>query len=152
MDTKKEQTQALAPRNEAQSPQTAMTLPADLTTYLTQVQTILQVQSGQISRLEEMLREMVTLTTAQEGTIKRAALARAKELCAKYGMDNALQRKVASAIRADITKPSGVRAVRDIPRSEYKIALEQTETWEKAGLLRRMAREATAEGGNDGKV
>ena len=96
--------------------------------------------SAEMSQVSIMLREMVTLTASQEASIKRTAIGRAQELCAKYGLPQNRYARIAALIRADVTRPSGVRAVRDIPRCEFDQALEQARAWEKPGVLRKMTR------------
>lgn len=100
--------------------------------------------SAEMSQVSLMLREMVTLTASQEASLKRAAIGRAQELCARYGLPPKRYARIAALIRADVTRPSGVRAVRDIPRCEFDQALEQARTWEKPGVLRKMTREEDA--------
>ena len=71
--------------------------------------------------------------------------ARAQALCAQYELPEAKKRSVAARIRQAVAEPSGVRALRDIPRSEFKAALLQAQEFDRPGLLRRMAREAASD-------
>lgn len=137
----------LASRQEMQpaaSAQTRALTPGEerLTQQMDAMRDLMLAQSAQMARLEAMLREMVVLTGGQEAAIKAAAIARARELCACYELPPRLYAKVASQIRADVVRPSGVRAVRDIPRAEFAQALEQAQGWDKPGAMRKMQREA----------
>lgn len=104
---------------------------------------LMLAQSAQIARMEAMLREMVVLTGGQEAAIKAAAIERARALCTRYELPPRLYTKVAAQIRADVVRPSGVRAVRDIPRAEFAQALEQAQSWDKPGAMRKMRREVS---------
>ena len=106
--------------------------------------------SAQVTQMAQMLREMVTLTHAQEAALKAAINDRARALCGKYGMPVCCARSIAARIRQAVASPSGVRALRDIPRCEYAQALETAQDYDRPGMLRRMAREVTqdADAGN----
>lgn len=100
--------------------------------------------STQIAQMTQMLREMVTLTSGQEAELKRTINARAKVLCAQYGIPAKCAQRIAARIRSAVAAPSGVRAMRDIPRCEYRTALEMAQDYDRPGALRRMAREEAA--------
>lgn len=141
----------LADREEriAASAQTQVMTPGEQTMLRTMeaMQDLMLSQSAQLARLENMLREMVVLTGGQETEIKRAAIERARELCATYEMPPKMYTKIAALIRADVVRPSGVRAVRDIPRCEFQTALSQAREWDRPGTMRRLARETRARQG-----
>ena len=101
--------------------------------------------SAQVTQMAQMLREMVTLTHAQEATLKSAINDRARVLCETYGMPVRCARSIAVRIRQAVASPSGVRALRDIPRCEYAQALETAQEYDRPGMLRRMAREAASD-------
>lgn len=103
---------------------------------------ILQVQQAHIERVEKLLVTLVTLTRGQEATLNAAIRARAKELSLQYSLNDPTQeRRIAMWIRRTIGEASGVHSMRDIPRCEYAVALEQAETWERMSTLRAMQRQ-----------
>lgn len=103
----------------------------------------------QMTQMAQMLREMVTLTHGQEAELKATINARARLLCEQYGIPARGARKIAAQIRSAVASPSGVRALRDIPRCEYRDALEMAQDYDRPGALRRMAREEAAKDANE---
>lgn len=110
------------------------------------MRTTIASMSAQIAQMAQMLREMVTLTHGQEAELKATVNARARALCEQYGIPARCASRVAARIRQAIASPSGVRALRDIPRCEYREALAMAQEYDRPGALRRMAREETEAG------
>jgi len=79
--------------------------------------------------LEQQVRLLTKVTPMQAGEINGAVRARAADLCSAHKMAGKEQ-AVAAAIRRVLRLSYGVQSVRDLPRCEYQVALQQAQIWD----------------------
>ena len=91
-----------------------------------------------------------TVTRSQERAIKMAITSRAKELCAREGLEvrdwtrPTPERMMAEAIRRTLRELTGARAAGDIPQRMFDAALSHIRTWDYPGAIRKVRKEVMA--------
>ena len=107
---------------------------------------VLLAQQAQIEKLNAALLT-VRISRAQEGALREAIHARARELAAREGMPETAWRKIASAIRTTLRETAGIRAAGELPSGQFDRAMEMVRTWQMAGALRKIRREMRGDAG-----
>lgn len=116
---------------------------ADMQTLLRgqqQMMSVLIAQQAQIEKLNAALATM-RITRSQEGALKDAIRARAKQLAMREGLRQGAERRIAGAIRVTIRETTGARAIGDLAAGQYDRTLQMVGSWDMAGALRKIRRE-----------
>ena len=123
--------------NEIMQPCAAPTaLPADVRQTLGQMSEImrgmadmLRATNERMAALEREVRLLTKVTPAQANAIHEAIRSRAAEICAQYRAEGC-EKAAANAIRRAVRLTTGISSVRDLPRCEYSVAMEQVRMWD----------------------
>ena len=116
--------------NEIMQPCAAPTaLPADVRQTLGQMADMLRATNERMAALEREVRLLTKVTPAQASAIQAAIRSRAAEICAQYRAEGC-EKAAATAIRRAVRLTTGISSVRDLPRCEYSVALEQVRMWD----------------------
>jgi hypothetical protein len=92
---------------------------------------MLQATTESMEQLRRQVRLLEKVTPAQAAAINRAIRERAVEICAIYTVRDDRGEKLAAAeIRKAVKLQFGAGAVKEVPRCDYEIALEQVRTWD----------------------
>ncbi len=92
---------------------------------------MLQATTESMEQLRRQVRLLEKVTPAQATEINRAIRGRATEICAIYMIrDDRAEKLAAAAIRKAVKLQFGAGAVKEIPRCDYEIALEQVQGWD----------------------
>ena len=91
--------------------------------------TMMRATNERIAALEREIRLLTKVTPAQANAINAAVRERAAELCASYRATGC-EKQVANAIRRAVKLTTGVSNVRELPRCEYSVAMQQVEMWD----------------------
>ena len=92
---------------------------------------MLQATTESMEQLRRQVRLLEKVTPAQATEINRAIRGRATEICAIYMIrDDRAERLAAAAIRKAVKLQFGAGAVKEIPRCDFEIALEQVQGWD----------------------
>ena len=91
--------------------------------------TMMRATNERIAALEREIRLLTKVTPAQANAINTAVRERAAELCASYRATGC-EKQVANAIRRAVKLTTGVSNVRELPRCEYSVAMQQVEMWD----------------------
>ncbi|MEG2469473.1 MAG: hypothetical protein RSB86_19040 [Comamonas sp.] len=88
-----------------------------------------------MTSLEQQVRLLTKVTPLQASEINTAMKQRASELCESHhapGCDKA----VAAAIRRDVRLMQGVQSLRELPRCEYTVTLQQVRLWDDYKIMK----------------
>lgn len=109
------------------------------------------IQNDRLEALEKQIRLQTPITSKQAQYLNDAIRSKARELLDKRGLadDKKAVTKLGNAIRKDVLAREGIAGIREIPRHEYQVAMNQIEMWSKARTIMDVAREAR-ERGEDG--
>lgn len=92
---------------------------------------MLQATTESMEQLRRQVRLLEKVTPAQATEINRAIRGRATEICAIYMIrDDRAEKLAAAAIRKAVKLQFGAGAVKEIPRCDFEIALEQVQGWD----------------------
>lgn len=92
---------------------------------------LLRTTNEAMEQLRRQVRLLEKVTPAQAAAINRAIRERAVEICAIYMARGEQGEKLAAAaIRKAVKLQFGAGAVKEVPRCDYEIALEQVRTWD----------------------
>ena len=112
------------------------TLPAEMQAALGQMGEImrgmadmLRATNERMASLEREVRLLTKVTPAQANAINAAIRQRAAELCESYRAQGC-EKATANAIRRAVRLTTGTNSVRELPRCEYSIAMEQVRMWD----------------------
>lgn len=97
--------------------------------------------NARVEKLEKQNALATHVTAAQAGEISKAIQRRAEAVCAEYGYDHIreqheaifhykVKEPIARAIRKAVKLAAGVNSLRELPRCEYSVTLEQIALWE----------------------
>ena len=122
------------------------------TQAMEQIATSQQMMSDRIDALEKQLRLNTPMTAKQVQYLNDAIRNRARELLDKrgFGDDKKAVTKLGNAIRRSIPARYGVGSMKEIPRCEYAVALNQIESWNQMMTVLDVAREARERRDNGG--
>lgn len=104
---------------------------------------MLRSTNERMTALEQQVRMLTKVTPAQAASINMAIRNRAAELCLEYRACGN-EKAVATAIRKEVKLVTGVASVRELPRCQYSIAMDQIGMWDDYKTMRRV-RERAAE-------
>lgn len=118
------------------NPGTPTALPAEVQATLMQMGDImrgmanmLRATNERMASLEREVKLLTKVTPAQAGAINEAIRVRAADLCEAYRAQGC-ERAAANAIRRAVRLTTGTNSVRDLPRCEYSVAMEQVRMWD----------------------
>lgn len=102
------------------------------------------VQNNRLEALEKQIRLQTPVTAKQAQYMNDAIRNHARELLDKRELsgDKWAVTKLGNAIRKDVLARYGVAGLREIPRHEYQVAMNQIGMWSNALVIRDVAREA----------
>lgn len=83
----------------------------------------------EMTELRRAVRTLTKITPAQIKSLNDRIRARAAVLCADYGLAGH-EKAVANAIRRAVKMTTGIQSMRELPRDEYSVALDQIEMWD----------------------
>lgn len=109
-----------------------------------QIMSALLAQQQEISKLTAAL-ATVRISRTQEIAMKEAISARAAQLAREEEMPGC-ERRIAGAIRRTLRETTGARAIGDLQSSQFDRAMDMVSAWRMSGALRRIRREAEADG------
>lgn len=96
---------------------------------------MVRATNERMAALEQQVRLLTKVTPAQASAINEAIRGRAAELCVQYHAEGC-EKAAANAIRRAVRLITGVTSVRELPRCEYSIALEQVRMWDDYKAMR----------------
>lgn len=96
---------------------------------LASMASMIRATNERIAELEREIRLLTKVTPAQANAINAAVRERAAELCASYRATGC-EKLVANAIRRAVKLTTGVSNVRELPRCEYSVAMQQVAMWD----------------------
>ena len=102
------------------------------------------IQNDRLETLEKQIRLQTPITTKQAQYLNDAIRGKARELLDKRGLadDKKAVTKLGNAIRKDVLARYGIAGLREIPRHEYNVAMNQIDMWSKALTIMDIVREA----------
>lgn len=106
---------------------------------------MLQATTESMEQLRRQVRLLEKVTPAQATSINRAIRERATEICSIYMVRGDQGEKLAAAaIRKAVKLQFGAGSVKEIPRCDYEIALEQVRTWDDYKAMKAIREKARA--------
>ena len=124
------------------APGTTSTLPAEVQATLAQMGDImrgmanmLRATNERMASLEREVKLLTKVTPAQASAINEAIRQRAAELCENYRAQGC-EKAAANAIRRAVRLTTGTNSVRDLPRCEYSVAMEQVSMWDDRKVMK----------------
>ena len=102
------------------------------------------IQNDRLEALEKQIRLQTPITAKQAQFLNDAIRSKARELLDKRGLadDKKAVTKLGNAIRKDVLARYGIAGLREIPRHEYNVAMNQIDMWSKALTIMDIVREA----------
>ena len=124
------------------TPAPPSTLPAEVQATLAQMGDImrsmanmLRATNERMASLEREVKLLTKVTPAQANAINNAIRQRAAELCETYRAQGC-EKAAANAIRRAVRLTTGTNSVRELPRCEYSVAMEQVQMWDDYKTMR----------------
>lgn len=106
---------------------------------------MLQATTESMEQLRRQVRLLEKVTPAQATSINRAIRDRATEICTIYMVRGDQGEKLAAAaIRKAVKLQFGAGSVKEVPRCDYEIALEQVRTWDDYKAMKAIREKARA--------
>lgn len=96
--------------------------------------------SERMERMEKEFSRMIPLTSAQEKDVQTRIREKAEEICILYGLPMAAKRTIGHGLRSQVKHRLGVSSIREIPRIDYELALEEIELWDDYQTVREARR------------
>lgn len=96
---------------------------------------MIRATNEEMAALKREVRLLTKVTPAQATAINEAIRMRAAELCESYHAMGC-EKPVANAIRRAVRLTTGTNSVRELPRCEYSVALEQVRMWDDYKVMR----------------
>ena len=113
------------------------------TAALEQLSAAQSVQNDRLEALEKQIRLQTPVSSKQVSYLNDAIRARARELLDKRDVDdNKATVKLGNAIRKAVLSRYGISTLREIPKHEYNVALQQIGMWSDALTVRDVVKEA----------
>lgn len=113
------------------------------TAALEQLSAAQSVQNDRLEALEKQIRLQTPVSSKQVSYLNDAIRARARELLDKREVDDAKATvKLGNAIRKAVLSRYGISILREVPRHEYNVALQQIGMWSDALIVRDVVKEA----------
>lgn len=102
-----------------------------------------KVQNDRLEALEKQIRLNTPVTNQQVKYLNDAIKGRARELLAKREIEDATAiKKLGNAIRKSVLARYGIGTMREIPKHEYPVAMNQIGMWNDVLIVLDFAREA----------
>lgn len=121
---------------------TTSPLPAEMQAALGQMGEIMRSMADMLrstnermASLEREVRLLTKVTPAQANAINGAIRQRAAELCESYRAQGC-EKATANAIRRAVRLTTGINSVRELPRCEYSVAMEQVRMWDDRKIMK----------------
>ena len=106
---------------------------------------MLKATTESMEQLRRQVRLLEKVTPAQATSINRAIRDRATEICTIYMVRGDQGEKLAAAaIRKAVKLQFGAGSVKEVPRCDYEIALEQVRTWDDYKAMKTIREKARA--------
>ena len=96
---------------------------------------MLRATNERMASLEREVKLLTKVTPAQANAINNAIRQRAAELCETYRAQGC-EKAAANAIRRAVRLTTGTNSVRDLPRCEYSVAMEQVSMWDDRKVMK----------------
>ena len=113
------------------------------TAALEQLSAAQSVQNDRLEALEKQIRLQTPVSGKQVSYLNDAIRARARELLDKRGVDDSKATvRLGNYIRKAVLSRYGVSTLREIPKHEYNVALQQIGMWSDMLTLRDVVKEA----------
>ena len=90
---------------------------------------MLRATNERMTSMEKEIRLLTKVTPAQATAINAAIRDRAAALCSSYRAAGC-EKAVANAIRRAVKLTTGITNVRELPRCEYSVAMQQVKMWD----------------------
>ena len=117
-----------------------LTLFGQYETLMREVIGMMNRMNERIDRLDKQMQQLTPITGTQERAIGERIKQRAEELREVYKLPEECRTAIASAIRKDIKATGGVRAIRELPRVDYPVYIDQIALWDNFAMMREMRR------------
>ena len=106
---------------------------------------MLKATTESMEQLRRQVRLLEKVTPAQATSINRAIRDRATEICTIYMvLGDQGEKLAAAAIRKAVKLQFGAGSVKEVPRCDYEIALEQVRTWDDYKAMKAIREKARA--------
>ena len=114
--------------------------------FMKSMTTLLISTNERITEMEKEIRLLTKVTPAQASSLNSAVRERAEQLSEQYRcpLSETFRKAAANAIRRSIKLTSGVRSMKDLPRCEYQVALEQISMWDDYKILKDIKKKVNA--------
>jgi len=113
------------------------------TAALEQLSAAQSVQNDRLSALEKQIRLQTPVSGKQVSYLNDAIRARARELLDKRDVDDSKATvKLGNCIRKAVLSRYGVSTLREVPKHEYNVAMQQIGMWNDALTVRDVVKEA----------
>ncbi len=120
------------------------------TAALEQLSASQSVQNDRLEALEKQIRLQTPVSAKQASYLNDAIRRRGRELLDKRGIEDAKAvTKLGGRIRKAVLSRYGIGSLREIPRHEYPVAMQQIEIWNDALAVRDAVKEARSRAGDD---
>lgn len=113
-----------------------------------QMAMLLRTTNERLAALENEVRRLRRVTPAQATEIGTAIRQRAVEVCQMHRATGA-EKSVAAAIRKAVYLTCGVRSMRELPRDDFTVAMQQVKLWDDYKIMKAI-RERSGNGGRKG--
>lgn len=113
------------------------------TAALEQLSAAQSVQNDRLEALEKQIRLQTKVDGKQVSYLNDAIRHKAREMLDKRGIDDSKATvKLGNAIRKAVLKRYGISTLRDVPKHEYNVALNQIDMWSDLLTVRDVVKEA----------
>ena len=113
------------------------------TAALEQLSAAQSVQNDRLEALEKQIRLQTPVSGKQVSYLNDAIRARARDLLDKRDVDDSKATvKLGNAIRKAVLSRYGISGLREVPKHEYNVALQQIGMWSDALTVRDVVKEA----------
>lgn len=113
------------------------------TAALEQLSAAQSVQNDRLEALEKQIRLQTKVDGKQVSYLNDAIRHKAREMLDKRGIDDSKATvKLGNAIRKAVLKRYGISTLREVPKHEYNVALNQIDMWSDLLTVRDVAKEA----------
>ena len=146
MNPKGEMTKMVREQLPADSAQQMMQAMAQMAQGINDLALMLRVTNERMDALEKEVRRLTKVTPAQAAAINQEIRMRA-ELLGKQHRAEGFEKPIANAIRKSLKLGCGISSVRELPRSDYSLAMQRIQMWDDYRLIRDLkAKEASRRG------
>ncbi len=111
---------------------------------------MIRATNERMTALEHQVRLLTKVTPAQAGEINAAIRDRAAQLCASYRASGG-EKATANAIRRAVRLLTGVTSIRELPRCEYQVVLQQVSMWDDYKAMKAIRAKGSGAPGGDNR-